>query len=180
MTPQSEPLLDARIRLDALPANGRTLSVSATEDQRAAIAERLNIVSVERLSAELSVRAIKGGIEVSGTLLADATQECVVSFEPVPEQIEEKLFRLFLSGAPDNPEPAPGAEVFVDLDGEDQPDYFDGPEVDLSEWLVETLSLALDPYPRKPGVEIDPAYQDEDDENASPFAALKGIKDTKD
>ena len=48
-------------------------------------------------------------------------------------------------------EPAPGAEVFVDLEGEDLPDHFDGPEADLSEWLIETLALALDPYPRKPG-----------------------------
>ena len=173
------PLLDARVRLDSLPPTGRGLSVNASEDERAAIAERLGILAVETLEASLKARPIKGGIEVAGTMTADVTQECVVSFEPVPEHIEEKLFRLFLSGAPGDSEPAPGAEIFVDLDGEDLPDYFDGPEADLSEWLVETLSLALDPFPRKPDAEIDPAYRDEDDDTDSPFDALKALKTPK-
>ena len=174
------PILDASVRLDALPPDGRTVTVEASGDQRAAIAERLDIVSVESLTAKLVARPIKRGIEVSGTMAADVTQACVVSFEPVPEHIEEKLQRLFLQGATHDDEPSPGAEVFVDLDGEDQPDHFDGPEADFSEWLIETLSLALTPYPRKPGIEIDAAYVDADDENESPFAALRDLKSTKD
>ena len=174
------PLLEARVRLDSLPVNGRTLDVAATEAQRLAIAERLGILSVEALSAHLKARPFRGGIEVSGTLQADVTQACVVSFEPVPEHIAEKLFRLFLHGPVDEPARAPGAEVFVDLEGDDAPDHFDGPEADLAEWLIETLSLALDPYPRKEGVEIDKEYRDEKNDGDSPFAALRSLKTDKD
>lgn len=176
---QPEALLEARVRLDAVPAAGRKLDVAANKDQRQAIADRLGILSIEALTCALSVRPLRGGIEVSGRLVADVTQACVVSFEPVPEHIEEKLFRLFLQRREDAPEPAPGAEIYVDLDGEDLPDHFDGPEADLSEWLIETLALALDPYPRKPGAEIDPAFRDDTDEPVSPFEALKALKSPK-
>ncbi len=110
---------------------------------------------------------------------ADVTQACVVSFEPVPEHVEEKLFRLFLQGAQHEPDPAPGAEIYVDLERDDLPDHFDGPEADFSEWLIETLSLALDPYPRKPDIELDSTYSDDPDESDSPFEALKALKTTK-
>jgi hypothetical protein len=175
-----EPLLDAGVRLDSLPATGRTLEVAATEEQREAIAERLGILSVEALAAKLLARPIKGGIEVTGTLTADLTQACVLTFEPVPEHIAEKLFRLFLHGPAEAQDFAPGAEIYVDLEGEDAPDHFDGPEADFSEWLIETLSLALNPYPRKDGAEIDSAYKDEGDEADSPFAALGALKTDKD
>ena len=180
MTGPSEdaPLLDAGVRLDSLPVAGRSLKVAATDDQKAVIAERLGILSVEALAAELKVRPLRGGIEVSGRLVADVTQACVVTFEPVPEHIEEALFRLFLQGPADDQPPAPNAEVYVDLEGEDLPDHFDGPEADLSEWLIETVALALDPYPRKDGAEIDSAYVDADEESDSPFAKLKSLKST--
>ena len=173
------PLLDARVRLDSLPAAGRRLDVTANDEQREALAERLGILSVEKLAASLHARTIKGGIEVSGTLAADVTQACVVSFEPVPEHIEETLFRLFLNGPSDNPAPVAGAEIYIDLDGEDLPDHFEGPEVDLTEWLVETLALALEPYPRKDDAELDPVFRDEGDDGDSPFDALKALKMTK-
>ncbi len=174
------PLLDASIRIDSLPLSGRHVSVAADEDQRAAIAERLDILSVDALSAELTARPLRGGIEVSGQLKADVTQACVVSFDPVPEHIEEDLFRLFLHSAEAEPDPVSGAEIYVDLDGDDLPDHFDGPEADLSEWLIEVLSLALDPYPRKPGAEVDPAYVDTESDPDSPFDMLKALKATKD
>ena len=175
----NDPIIDARVRVDSLPATGRSLIVETSPEEREALAERLDILSVEAFGAKLLARPLKGGIEVSGTLVADVTQACVVSFEPVPEHIEEKMFRLFLQGAQHDPDPTPGAEVYVDLERDDLPDHFDGPEADLSEWLIETLSLALDPYPRKPGVELESTYTDDSDEPDSPFEALKALKTTK-
>jgi len=67
------------------------------------------------------------------------------------------------------------------LDAEDLPLEDDVPEeisslhYDLAAPLVEELVLAIDPYPRAPGVEFAPP---EDGEQApeSPFAVLKGLK----
>jgi len=43
---------------------------------------------------------------------------------------------------------------------------------------AEFLALALDPYPRKPGVEFEsPQPEAEPDEKASPFAALAKLKE---
>ena len=173
-TPPS--LLDAALRLDSIPAAGRRLAVEATPAQRAAIAERLGILSVDHLRAELTAMSLRGGIRVTGQLDAAVTQECVVSFQPVPETISEPLDRVFLPGGGDS-QPAPGSEVFVDLEGEDQPDHFEGPEVDFSEYLVETLSLALNPYPRIPGAKVEDDRTFSDDEAPeSPFASLKSLK----
>ncbi|MGD9801132.1 MAG: hypothetical protein AB7V02_11105, partial [Parvularculaceae bacterium] len=52
----------------------------------------------------------------------------------------------------------------------------DGDEIDLGELLVQHLSLALDPYPRKDGAEsLLETYRNA--ATASPFAGLKGLKD---
>ena len=52
--------------------------------------------------------------------------------------------------------PAPAsAEVFVDLEGDDMPDHFEGHEADLSDLIVETLALAIDPYPRAPDASLE-------------------------
>lgn len=178
---QELPLLDAAIRLDSLPQDGRTLDVIATSEQREKIAERLGILGVQNLTAHLHATPFRGGIRVKGSLSAKLTQECVVSFEPVPETVDEPLERIFLPGT----EPAfngpAGAEIFVDLEGEDLPDHFEGAEVDFSDWILETLALALDPYPRNPGAELATDGDEDDDEAAaSPFAKLKSLKPSGD
>lgn len=174
-------LLDAVVRLDDLPQMGRHIKVRANEDERNEIARRLDVVSVERLEAELLARPLRGGVEVKGRLLAEVTQACVVSFEPVAEAISEPVDRVFMPGHDEKYEGPAGAEVFVDLENDTIPDRFDGSEVDLSELLVETLSLALDPYPRHPDAHL-PAQNDPDKDQmeASPFAKLKTLKPSGD
>jgi hypothetical protein len=60
------------------------------------------------------------------------------------------------------------------------PDYFEGPAVDFTEFLIETLSLALNPYPRAEGVEPVTIVEDDPDSGTSPFARLKELKSTRD
>jgi uncharacterized metal-binding protein YceD (DUF177 family) len=59
-----------------------------------------------------------------------------------------------------------------------------GPEgLDLGEVAAEELSLALDPYPRKPGARLEKSRYGESEEEAekgrNPFAVLAGLKDRK-
>ena len=68
----------------------------------------------------------------------------------------------------------------VDLEGDDVPDHFEGNEADLSDLIVETLSLALDPYPRLPGESVGQLGDDGDTGSDLPFAGLKVLKDTED
>jgi uncharacterized metal-binding protein YceD (DUF177 family) len=169
-------LTDASIRLDAMPVAGRELAVSPSAEERESIAAQLNLTSVDRLEVKLHAVKFRGGIRVTGRLEAAITQPSVVSLEPVTQEIAESIDRIFLPG-PEKPfAEAANAEIFVDLEGDDVPDHFDGPEADLSELIVETLALAVDLYPRAPGESLDDLGLEPDVVEDHPFSALKGLK----
>lgn len=174
MSRAPRPVFDAVVRIDKLPAGGRTLDVEADAAERAAIAEAMRILSVEHFEAHLSVVPFRGGLRARGTLRARATQESVVSFAPVSQDIAEDIDRVFLPAPRDKQAHAPNAEIYIDLDDDDFPDHIDGPEVDLSALLLETLALALDPYPRGADETLEtPADAEED---TGPFAALARLR----
>lgn len=172
-----EPLLDARIRIDNIPPEGREIEVRADEAQRAAIAERLNISAVDKLEAKLKLTRFRGGLRVEGRLDAITEQPCVVSFVPVKQAIGEEVERVFLPAAEQPAVSMTHPEVYIDLEADELPDYFEGHEVDLSEALVETVALALDPYPRAEGVSVEDLDLPEDDGDESPFSSLKSLID---
>jgi uncharacterized metal-binding protein YceD (DUF177 family) len=170
------PLTDASIRLDSMPASGRDVHVAPPAEERAAVAARLGVTSVDALNVALHAVKFRGGIRVTGRLTATVTQPSVVTLEPVVQTIVEPIDRIFLPGS-DKPYAGPAnAEVFVDLEGEDIPDHFEGPEADLSDLIVETLVLAVDLYPRAPGESLDDLGLAPDPADDSPFAALKALK----
>lgn len=174
---QEAPWLDATIRVDHIPTEGREIAVAADARQRAAIAGRLEISAIDRLEARLRLTRFRGGLRVEGRLEARTIQPCVVTFVPVPQEIDEPIDRIFL---PASEQPKTGtahAEVFVDLEADEMPDYFEGHEIDLSEALVETLALALDPYPRAEGVSLADMEVPAEGTDESPFGALKSLLD---
>ena len=167
-----------------MPAEGRELAVEPSTEERAAVAAQLGITAVDRLKARLKVVKFRGGLRVTGQLEAEITQPSVVSLEPVSQVIDEPIDRVFLpAGSAEAAAPAPhaGVEVFVDLEGDDPPDHFSGPEVDLSDLVIEALALAVDPYPRAEGESLETlGISSVDADRESPFAALKALKDKGD
>ena len=142
-----------------------------------ALAAQLEVTSVDRLEVKLHADRFRGGFRVTGQLEAAVTQPSVVSLAPVMQEIAEPIDRVFLPGG-EKPYAGPaGAEVFVDLEGADLPDHFDGQEADLTELIVETLALAIEPYPRAPGEEVGALdVVDPKDESDSPFARLRDLQ----
>ena len=55
------------------------------------------------------------------------------------------------------------------------PEPIEGDVIDLGGYLVEHLSLELDPFPRKPGAVFE---QPPEPGEISPFAVLKGLRPT--
>ena len=49
--------------------------------------------------------------------------------------------------------------------------------IDLGALTAESLALALDPYPKKPGVEFEPPAVDGTSEGESPFAVLSRLRE---
>lgn len=176
----AHPLLNAAIRLDKLPANGRALEISAGEEECVAIARRMQVDAVSQFSARVNARPLKGGVEISGNLTAKIVQTCVVTFVPVEDDVSQSFERVFLPDTHGESAPKPGSELFVDLEGDDLPDYFEGPEVDLTELLMEVLALNINPYPRAPDAELPDVAINEDDREQSPFAALEQLKKPRD
>ena len=58
---------------------------------------------------------------------------------------------------------------------EEEPEEIDNLHYDLAGPALEEFLLALDPYPRRPGVAFDPAAVG-DPPPESPFAVLKSLK----
>lgn len=166
---------DASIRLDSMPVAGRDIDIVVERETREAIAAQIEVTAVDRLIVKLHAVRFRGGMRVTGQLRALVVQPSVVSLEPVVEEISEPVDRVFLPGGEKAYAGKADAEIFVDLEGDDVPDHFEGNEADLSDLIIETLALSIDPYPRLAGETVE-EIGDEDDEDDSPFAGLKVLK----
>lgn len=156
------------------------LKLTADQGERTGLAELWGILGVEALTAELRIRRWKkDGVKVTGTLHAQVTQACVVTLEPVPEVIDEEFEENFVpEGSALARIPANDAsEIVVDPDGPDM-SLFSGDEIDVGAFVAEMAAMALDPYPRKAGIEFATHIEGspEDDRKPSPFAVLKNMK----
>ncbi|MDB5483625.1 MAG: hypothetical protein JWO83_4678 [Caulobacteraceae bacterium] len=149
----------------------RRLTLEAGPEARAQIARDLDLEDVQRLGASIVVRPWLDGMEIEGRVEALVTRLCGVTLDPFDVVIEELLkIRLVPEGSPNAPQ-AEG-EIVVDLEAEDPPDEAPGEGADPSAYVVEALALALDPFPRKPGVVFE---QPEEKDPISPFAVLADL-----
>jgi uncharacterized metal-binding protein YceD (DUF177 family) len=169
-------LADASIRLDSMPVTGRDVEVEPAAEERAALAAQLGVATVDAIDVKLHAVKFRGGMRVTGRLTATVTQPSVVSLEPVTQEIAEPIDRIFLPGGDKDYAVDAGAEVFVDLEGDDLPDHFEGNEADLTDLIVETLALSVDLYPRLAGESLDDLGLKADVPEDHPFAALKTLK----
>jgi uncharacterized metal-binding protein YceD (DUF177 family) len=157
-------------RLDTIAHDERTVTIAADEAERAAVACRFDLVAVDRLGAELTMRRDGAGILVSGRVTAAVAQTCSVTAERLDVTIDEPVLVRFV-------EPATGEEeVELSADALDTIEI-EGGAIDLGEAAVQTMALALDPFPRGPnaGRVLKAAGVIGEDE-AKPMGALAGLK----
>jgi uncharacterized metal-binding protein YceD (DUF177 family) len=169
----SRPLWSAPLAIHEVPETGRHVARVADEGTRAAVAQAIGLRSLPRLEASFDVsRQGRDGLHVTGRVSATVGQTCVVTLEPIENEIEESIDLVF--------KPAIESELSsetatVEVADPDAPEPLVGGVVDLGVVAVEFLTLAIDPYPRKPDAEfIAPASGD--DAAAHPFAALAALK----
>lgn len=168
------------VRVEQIPGNGMEMDVAAKPVEREALARRFQVRSIEALSATVHLRSVAGGalVRVDGTLTAKVVQTCVVSLEPVPQEVSEKFSMNFSADTPDT---VPGTELELSVDDEDPPDPIVGGMIDVGEVVAEQLALALDPFPRKAGVAFEEAEEEapEPEKRPSPFAVLAALRKNK-
>ncbi|WP_245651135.1 YceD family protein [Paramagnetospirillum marisnigri] len=166
--------------VDQLPAKTSRRAIEAEPAERAAVARRLDLVELTSLVAmvELKPLARSGFIAVNGRLTARVVQTCGVSLLPVAAVVEEEFHLTF---APPEAMLEEAEEIELSLDAEDPPDPIEDGIIDIGEVVVEHLALALDPFPRAPGVtfEAPPEPEDEPETKPNPFAVLARLHPRK-
>lgn len=178
--------LSAPINVMTLPTKGRTTVLQPKPDVLAALADELGVETVNELDAKITVkRWQRDGIRLTGPLMADLVQACVVTLEPVPERIETQIDAVFVPDTSKLAKPKVGGdaqELIIDAEGPDAPEVFEPPELDVGAVVHEFLALSLDPYPRAPDApeqvlaKTADADADEQDDAPHPFAALAQLK----
>lgn len=146
MTPEfSRPVF-----ADKISSRESVEKITATPAERVALAKRLDLVSLDSLTALVRLRRIRGGqmVRVTGELEAQVVQRCVVTLEPLPVPVRDTFQDLF---APAHlvPKDEAGLETLGLDDEVDPPEAIENGRIDIGELVAQHLSLALDPYPRK-------------------------------
>lgn len=144
----------------------KRLMLEANEAERAALAARFMLLSLDRLTAALEVTREASGIRITGQVHGAGDQPCVASAEPVPFLVTERIALFLTEAAQDDSERELSS---ADLDV----DPLDGDIIDLGEIAAQAFALGLDPYPRLPGGVPGVISEDEAIALRSPFAVLK-------
>ena len=161
-----------RLALDRI-RDGDRIDLVAGEEEKAAIAHRLGLDSLDRLEAHSTLQRSGERINATGRVKASLHQSCVATGEPVTSHVDEPFAILFV------PEPRPAsANEEIEL-GQEECDtvFHDGAAIELGMAIADTLALAIDPYPRSAGAES--ALKEAgvlSEEQAGPFAVLARLK----
>ncbi len=114
-------------------------------------------------------------LHVTGRVSATVGQTCVVTLEPLTNEIEEDVDLVFVP--PPAATPAPGDSRSRLRSREttkwNEPEPLIGGVVDLGALATEFLILGIDPYPRKPGAVFEAATGRK--ARPGPFAALASL-----
>jgi uncharacterized metal-binding protein YceD (DUF177 family) len=159
-----------------LPERGIEMTIAASPEELKRLAEWAGVDEVSRLDGRVRVRPeSRTRFLVETEFEADIVQSCVVTLEPVHTHIARNFTReLHLS---------PGLHTYPDKGGlvsalaeeEDAPDEIESTRYDLAAPLREEFALAIDSYPRAPGVEFEPP-PDIEEQADSPFAVLENLR----
>lgn len=179
---EDRPPFSYPVKVGHISANPVTVTLEADQRELAGLAELWQVLAVRSLTAELQIaRWKKDGIRIKGRVRAEITQACVVTLEPVDSVIDEAFEQVFV---PEGSKlaritPSDTAEMIVDPDGPDLPETFSGDTIDAGVAVAEFAALAIDPYPRKPGIEFADHIESDGsakDDRPNPFAVLKDWK----
>jgi len=160
-----------------IPDTGLHRDIEADEAAREAMAEVAGLREILSARASLDVTLERGGrVHVTGHVRARIGQTCVVTLDPIENEIDEPIDLIF---AP--PEQIPDLSDLVDEAAESETGIPDPPEpiingvIDLGRLATDALFLAVDPYPRRPDAVFDPPVETADPMD-HPFAALKALR----
>ena len=153
----------------------KKFELTAESDERAALSRRFGLKAIDAFNLILKMKPLrkKNAIRLRGKLYATVVQSCIVSLVPIKNTVEEEFEILFRE------------ENQIDRDGREDVDelepYFED-TIDIGEIASGELALAIDQYPRAPGISddvVDHYLGKQDDLKSKPFGGLAALKRKK-
>lgn len=173
------------VDIDKLGRTGAALEIIASEGECAALAKRFGFLGLHGFAARVTVDLQIGGqVVVEGRLRGRITQACVLSLEPVTQELDEAFRIVFRKDLAEEHDPESG-EALLDANA-DAPEPLPGNMLDVGEIVAEQLALAADPYPRRPGVKLEDVLpkpkggtprRRPGEQQRHPFAGLAALRD---
>jgi len=177
--PPRDPSRDpwrAFVPVAQIPDAGLHRDIEADEATRRAMADMAGLRDISSARASFDLTPQSGGrFHVAGRVQARVAQNCIVTLDPIENDIDEEIDLIFAPSGqiPELAEPADGDDSAIDMT--DAPEPIENGIIDLGRLATDVLYLAIDPFPRKEGALFEPqiAARDPDDH---PFAALKSMQ----
>jgi len=169
------------VDVDRLAPTGAAMEISPSDGERAALAKRFGFLGLPSFSARVSVDRRPGGqVVVEGRLRGKIVQACILSLDPVTQELDEAFRIVFKQGLAEERDPESG-EALVSAQV-DAPEPLPGNLLDVGEIVAEQLSLAANPYPRRHGVRLEdvlpkPRKEGRKELRRHPFAGLAALRD---
>jgi len=169
--PETAPEFSHPISTARLSSKPSTYRLAANEGERAALARRFDLISLDRFEATVTLKREPGdAVRFDGEIDADLVQACVVTTDPVPAKVTDRFTLIY---RPDIDE-ATADQMALDNPEDEIIEPLIGDSIDIGEAVAQQLSVAMDPYPRSVGAQssILSAAADliEDDEAGAPMA----------
>jgi uncharacterized metal-binding protein YceD (DUF177 family) len=173
----SDPLPRQILRLADLAGRSEiAFALDPDAPGRAALAAALGIPAIRKFRFQGKLTPLgRRDWQLEAELGATVVQDCVVTLAPVTTRIDESVRRSYMAGLP---EPGPGE---IEMPEDDNVDPLPA-TLDLYEVALESLSLALPPFPRAEGAALaetvvtEPGADPMTQEKAKPFSGLEGLK----
>ena len=176
--------LERTVDLERMGPAGSALEITASDNERAALVKRFGFLGLPAFSARVTVDRRPGGrVVVEGRLRGRIVQACILTLDPVTQELDETFRVVFKQGLEEEKDPESG-EAMVSAQA-DAPEPLAGNMLDVGEIVAEHLSLAADPYPRRPGVKLEDvlpkthqtARPARGEQRRHPFAGLAALRD---
>ena len=169
--------LDWDHAVEKIPEAGLKVERAASPEERQNFASALDIVACTSLTARYLIAPRgEGHFRLSGTVEARVEQSCVVTLEPIINDVAESFSVDYW---PETELSSPEGGV---LDVHDEPDLepIVAGRLQVGRVIFQSLAGAIDLFPRKPGATLESQSASPDDSAAAktegPFAALAKIK----
>lgn len=154
--------------------SGLVGTIDASEADLIALAQALDLIACDRLAVTYRVKPIgRDRFKASGRIEADLVHPCIVTLEPVPEEIREDYSVEFWPSE-ELGEELPEGEINLEAE---EPERMEHGEIALGRLVYELIAVAMNPFPRSPGADAAEAeLLRGQPKPESPFAALKKLK----